>query len=59
MGGVGEVVEIDECYMKGRRKSSRGRLLAGNLAGHRGHHVNNYLARSQGIFLYQYFSVNY
>ena len=48
MGGVGDIIEIDESYMKGRHKANRGRLMAGNLAGHRGHRRNNYMARAQG-----------
>ena len=42
--------------MKGRRKSNRGRLLAGNLTVHRRHRVNNYLARSRYIFASIFFS---
>ncbi|KAH8009878.1 hypothetical protein HPB51_021676 [Rhipicephalus microplus] len=30
MGGVGEVVQIDECLLGGRRKANRGRLLTGD-----------------------------
>ncbi|KAH7934812.1 hypothetical protein HPB52_000509 [Rhipicephalus sanguineus] len=30
MGGVGQVVQIDECLMRGRRKANRGRLLTGD-----------------------------
>ncbi|KAH8030553.1 hypothetical protein HPB51_008673 [Rhipicephalus microplus] len=30
MGGVGEVVQIDECLLRGRRKPNRGRLLTGD-----------------------------
>ncbi|KAH7964252.1 hypothetical protein HPB51_027510 [Rhipicephalus microplus] len=30
MGGVGEVVQIDECLLRGRRKANRGRLLTGD-----------------------------
>lgn len=30
MGGVGQVVQIDECLMRGKRKSNRGRLLTGD-----------------------------
>ena len=31
MGGPGEVVEIDECLLRGRRKANRGRLTADDL----------------------------
>ncbi len=31
MGGIGEVVEIDECLLRGKRKSNKGRLTAGDL----------------------------
>ncbi|KAH7940118.1 hypothetical protein HPB52_021867 [Rhipicephalus sanguineus] len=30
MGGVGQVVQIDECLMRGRRKANRGHLLTGD-----------------------------
>src|SRR5277367_5502289 len=30
MGGVGSVIQIDECYMRGRRKNNVGRLQRGN-----------------------------
>jgi len=31
LGGEGEVVEIDECLLRGKRKANRGRLLLGDL----------------------------
>ena len=30
MGGIGEVVQIDESLFRGKRKYHRGRLLLGN-----------------------------
>lgn len=32
MGGFGEIVQIDESLMRGRRKNNRGRMLRGNAA---------------------------
>lgn len=49
VGGNGDVVEVDECYLRGRRKANRGRFLVGNVLGHMGGRRNNYLARAQGI----------
>lgn len=51
IGGVGDIVEVDETYMKGRRKSNRGRYLQGNRLGHQGYLNNNYMARSQGEYI--------
>ncbi len=34
MGGIGEVVEIDECLLRGKCKSDNGRLTAGDLEQH-------------------------
>lgn len=30
MGGPGQIVQVDECLMRGKRKANRGRLLAGD-----------------------------
>ena len=51
VGGVGDIIEVDETYMKGRRKPNRGRLMQGNRLGHVGHRNNNYLRRSQGEYM--------
>jgi hypothetical protein len=31
MGGEGEVIEIDECLLRGKRKNNKGRYTAGDL----------------------------
>ncbi len=31
MGGIGEVVEIDECLLRGKHKSNKEKLTAGDL----------------------------
>lgn len=49
MGGPGEVIQIDESLMRGKRKYNRGRLLLGNQGGGRG---RNYGQRVVGPWIF-------
>ncbi|XP_077487904.1 uncharacterized protein LOC144098860 [Amblyomma americanum] len=51
MGGPGEVVQVDECLMRGKRKANRGRLLAGdNLPPHRQDNYGGVVDRGPWVF---------
>ncbi|KAK8771236.1 hypothetical protein V5799_025527 [Amblyomma americanum] len=51
MGGPGEVVQVDECLMRGKRKANRGRLLAGdNVPPHRQSNYGGVVDRGPWVF---------
>ncbi|KAK8754974.1 hypothetical protein V5799_002275 [Amblyomma americanum] len=51
MGGPGEVVQVDECLMRGKRKANRGRLLAGdNVPPHRQNNYGGVVDRGPWVF---------
>ncbi|KAK8761222.1 hypothetical protein V5799_027511 [Amblyomma americanum] len=51
MGGPGEVVQVDECLMRRKRKANRGRLLAGdNVPAHRQNNYGGVVDRGPWVF---------